>query len=147
MISLEKSWNVSIRRIFNLPRQTRSFLVEPLSEEPHVRTLLARRFVNFIQSIRLSKKRSLRELLKVLEFDTMSVTGRNLRHILLQTSIFDIRKLKSRDITAKYKDIPRGEEYRVNVIKEIIDIKNQQLEVAGFDDHELDEILRFVCVS
>ena len=77
----------------------------------------------------------------------MSVTGRNLRHILLQTSIFHIRKLKSRDITAKYRDIPRGEEYRVNVIKEIIDIKNQQLEVAGFDDHELDEILRFVCVS
>ena len=106
--TLEKSWNVAIRRNFNLPRETRSYLIEPISGEIHVRTLLARRFVSFVQSIRVSRKRSLRELLNVLEYDTMSVTGRNLRQILIRTSIDDIGKLKPCDITAKYKDIPSG---------------------------------------
>ena len=50
-------------------------------------------------------------------------------------------------VTEKYKEIPTGEEYRVNVIKEIIQIRNNELEVPGFEKHEFDEILRFVCVS
>ena len=129
------------------PVKTYSYLVEPISEEPHIRTILARRFVNFVQSIRVSKKKSLRELLKVLEYDTMSVTGGNLRQILIDTDTHDIRNLEPSDIKAKYKDIPIGEEYRVNVIKEIIETRNNQLEVPGFENHELEEILRHVCVS
>ena len=143
--ALEKTWNVSVRRLFNLPRETHSYLVEPISEEPHIRTILARRFVNFTQSIRVSKKKSLRELLKVLEYDTMSVTGGNLRQILIHTDTHDIRNLEPSDIKAKY--IPIGEEYRIDVIKEIIETRDNQLEVPGFESYELEEILRDVCVS
>ena len=145
--ALEKTWNVSIRRMFDLPRETHTYLVEPISEEPHVRSILAKRFVSFVQSLRVSKKKPLREVLKVLEYDTMSVTGGNLRQILNNTNIDDVRNLKPSDITENYKEIPIGEEYRVNIIKEIIKIRNKQLEVPGFEKHELEEIMRFVCVS
>ena len=57
---LEKSWNVSIRRMFNLPRETHCYLIESVSNQEHVRTLLAKRFLNFVQSIRTSKKHVLR---------------------------------------------------------------------------------------
>ena len=77
----------------------------------------------------------------------MSVTGGNLRQILIHTDTHDIRNLEPSDIKAKYKDIPIGEEYRIDIIKEIIETRNNQLEVPGFENYELEEILRHVCVS
>ena len=144
---LEKSWNVAIRRVFNLPRESHCYLIEGVSDDPHVRTVLTRRFLSFIQSIRSSKKTALREVLRVVEYDTRSVTGRNLRNILLKTNQDDVRNLKPSDYRAKYRDIPVNEDYRVGLIKEIVEIKNQQLEVDGFNDDELDYILHHVCVS
>ena len=32
---LEKTWNKSVRRMFDLPRETHCYLVEPLSETAH----------------------------------------------------------------------------------------------------------------
>ena len=53
----------------------------------------------------------------------------------------DVRNLKPSNYRAKYRDIPVNQEYRVGLIKEIVEIKNQQLEVVGFNDDELDYIL------
>ena len=147
VVKLEKSWNVSIRKMFNLPWNTHCYLIEPVSNEPHVRTIFEKRFVNFISSVRSSQKGILKAFLKVVEYDTLSVTGRNLRDILLKTKVTDVRLLKSSDVTNKYRDIPKQEEYRVDILKEIVDIKNGQLDLQGFDTNELDQILEYVCVS
>ena len=144
---LEKSWNVSMRIMFNLPRETHCYLIEEVSEQLHVKTILVRRFLNFIQAVRSSKKKALRDLLKVVELDTQSVTGRNLRNILIQTDVHDVRKLKASDYKVKYRTVPSNEEYRVEFIKELIDVNNNQLEVPEFDDDELEDILQYLCVS
>ena len=111
----EKSWNVAVRRLFNLPLETHCYLIEGVSEEPQIRTVLARRYLSFILYIRSSKKKALRKVLKVAEYDTGSVTGKNLRNILLQTTKDDVRKLKPSDYSVKYRDIPIHEEYRVEL--------------------------------
>ena len=147
VVKLEKSWNVSVRRMFDLPRETHCYLIEAVSDQHHVKPILARRFLNFVNAIRTSTKHALRSLLKVVEYDTMSVTGRNLRSILLQTEAQDVRKLKACDYKIKYRKIPRNEEFRVGFIKELIDVKNNQLDVHGFNNDELDEILQHLCVS
>ena len=108
---------------------------------------MARRFLSFIQSIRASNKQALRNLLRVVEFDTRSVTGRNLRTILLETLVLDVRSLKPADVTTRYRDMPINEQYRVDFIKEMVDVKNNQLEVQGFTDDEIDDILQHICVS
>ena len=133
--------------MFNLPRETHCYLIEAISNQDHVRTLLARRFLSFVQAMRTSKKTVLRNLLRVVEFDTQSVTGRNLRSILLQTDVQDVRNLRPDDVKGKYRDVPRNEKYRVAFIDEIIDVQNNQLEVNGFHDDELEEILQHLCVS
>ena len=48
---LEKSWNVAMRKTVNLPRNTHCYLIESVSEEPHVRIVLTRRFLFFIISV------------------------------------------------------------------------------------------------
>ena len=147
VVKLEKSWNVSIRRMFNLPWATHCYLVEPISDQPHVRTLLARRFLTFVQAIRRSKKSAIRSLLRVIEFDTRSATGNSLKSILLKTKFDDIKQLKSSDVKAMYRDAPASEQYRVGFIKEIIAVKNNILEMADFSAEELDDILLHLCVS
>ena len=42
VVKLEKTWNVSIRRMFNLPRETHCYLIEELGDQEHVQTLLAK---------------------------------------------------------------------------------------------------------
>ena len=146
-VQLEKTWNVSVRRMFDLPRETHCYLVEAVSQQDHVKTILSKRFLNFIQSIRCSQKQALKDLLKVVEHDTLSVTGMNLRTILLQTQGHSVQDLRPSDANIKYRDIPAMEEYRVEFIREIVDIKNSQLEVQGFSTEELDDILQHLCVS
>jgi hypothetical protein len=83
----------------------------------------------------------------VVDYDTQSITGRNLISILLKTEVHDVRNLKGVDYNIKYRNVPRNEEYRVGFIKELIDVKNNQLDVHGFNDDELDDILQHLCVS
>ena len=126
---------------------THRYLIEPVSDQKHARTMMNKRFLCFIQSIRNSKKFCLRYLLRSIEYDTRSVTGNNLRKLMLESGTFDIRKLKPKDAEANYFDVPEREEYRVEFIKELIEVKNNEMEVAGFDNHELDDILSYLCVS
>ena len=58
-VKFEKSWNLSFRRMFGLPMETHCYLVEPVSEQTHARTLMAKRFLNFLQALRSSKKSSI----------------------------------------------------------------------------------------
>jgi hypothetical protein len=98
---------------------------------------------------RTSKKVALRSLLKVIESDVRSVTGHNLRAIMMRSDspVHHVQNLKPDDVTFKYREIPVGEQYRVDLIKEIIDVKHKQLEVPGFAIEQLDEIMQHICVS
>ena len=58
-----------------------------------------------------------------------------------------MRRLQPSDVKAKYRNLPENEKYRVGFIKELIDVKINQLEVTGFDDEELEAILQHLCVS
>ena len=66
---------------------------------------------------------------------------------MLQTDVQDVKMLKPSDVKKKYRILPENEKYRVGFIKEIVDVKNNQLEVEGFDDEELEAILQHLCVS
>ena len=108
---------------------------------------MTRRFLSFIQAIRNSKKEVLRHILRLIEYDTLSVTGRNLRMILIKTGLHDIRSLKPNDYNLKYGEVPVNEEYRVSFIQELINIEQNKLEVPGFERYEVKEILQYLCVS
>ena len=81
VIMLENSWNVSFRRMYDLPLQTHRNLVEPVSQQLHLKKLLIKRFLSFIQQIQKSDKILPKQLLNIIVNDTRSITGCNLRRI------------------------------------------------------------------
>ena len=59
---LYRSYNVALRTIFNLPRTTHRYLLESLSDTPHLYTQLLSRYVTFSQSLLRNRSMEIRFL-------------------------------------------------------------------------------------
>ena len=80
--------------------------------------------------------------------DTQSITGSNVKRILALAEKNKIDDITKKDIdNIVYDEIPEGNMWRINLIKEITDIKFGKLELEGFSHEEFEEILKFACVS
>ena len=145
---LENSWNTSVRVMFDLPLQTHCYIIEPISQTKHLKTVLLERFLSFLEQIRKSKKNIPKQLLSFIKNDTRSTTGSNLRNILLLTDKDNIDELTKDDVsTLKYKKVDDNNAWKIKMIKEITDVKFNKLDVENFTKDELEEILSFLCTS
>ena len=134
--------------MMDLPRETHRNLIEPLSGILHLKTILIKRFLAFMMQIKKSNKKAAKFLLESIQFDTNSVTGSNLRNILLLTDKADIQDLLPADLSnLKYHPIQNADKWKVSILQEILEIKHGNLEVDDFNYDELDEIVEFLCVS
>ncbi len=139
---LEKSWNVSQRIMLTLPRRTHRYFIEPLSCTSHISKSIKDRFTGFVEKIRKSKKEVLRCMLRTIEHDCRSRTGRNLRRRNIETTNGHGTK-----VDKVYADVSEEDQWRINIAKEIIGIKFRNLIVPSLSPEELDDIMEFVCCS
>ena len=145
---LESTYNKSIKLMFNLHLQTHRYLIEPLTEQPHLRKLLFKRYLTFISSIQKSKKKPLRTLLELSKGDASTTTGRNLRLLMMMCGKHSVDELQVDDIdTMEYHCIPRSEAWRVGMLKELVDIRENETEVPCMTYEELTEIMNFICTA
>ena len=147
-VKMESTWNKSVKIMFDLPYATHRWLIEPVSGSTHVRKILISRFLNFIKQINKSTKLVSRLLLRTIKYDVRSVTGHNLRQIMLETGKTDINQLgdvKIDDI--KYHPVRNEDKWKISVVQECIDAKFGKLNIDGFSVEELDEICSHLCVS
>ena len=80
--------------------------------------------------------------------DVRSKTGLNLRNILLQTNKLSVDELKKDDISSiKYHPTLADDKWKETLILEILDVRDNQLEVDGFSYEELNEIVEHICVG
>ena len=95
---LESTYNRSVKIMFDLPWATHRYFIEPLTGDAHVSRLLLRRYLSFISKVELSKKFPLKILLGIARSDVRSVTGSNLRRIMLLSGKQSMDDLKNVDI-------------------------------------------------
>ena len=100
-----KTWNVSTRICYSLPRTTHCYFVESVSKCVHLKTLLCARFATFDKALMNCKKPSVRVLASLCRTDTSTVYGNNLFTIakLCETSI---NELSSQCVKAKMEAFP-----------------------------------------
>ena len=75
---LYKSFNVTMRHVLKIDRCTHRYMIEPLSDCLHLKTVLAARYATFHQSLVNSKKLTVRFLARLAEDDQWTVLGRTL---------------------------------------------------------------------
>ena len=85
MKNLESSYNRSIRIMSDLPLQTHRYSIEPLTGAQHVKFKILKNYLTFIATLRKSSRPVLRQLYLFASNDVQSITGNNLRNILLLT--------------------------------------------------------------
>ena len=80
--------------------------------------------------------------------DVRSITGKNLNNLKLLCDCDDIDNLKPSSFDdLRFNCVPPGEEWRIHLIKELIDVKCDERKIENLDAEEIDEILELVCTS
>ena len=133
--------------MFDLPWATHRYLIEPLTGLPHLRRILVRRFLSFVSMIRKSSKIAISQLLETILSDVRFTTGSNLRTIMLMAEKNTIEELEMGGVEIKYHDILESEVWRVDFIKEVVELKYGDLEVQGFTREELETIQEYLCTQ
>ena len=145
---LLNSWNTSFRIMFDLPLSTHRYFVEPVSGKVHLMNMLMKRFLAFLNQIENSKKSIPKKILRYVKNDARSNTGANLRRIMLLVNKVKVCDVTKKDIDeVKYAEVPPEDEWKVGMVREIIDIKYSRLDVENFNEEELNEILDYLCTS
>ena len=93
-------------------------------------------------------------MLEFIKKDTRTITGKNIREILKTTDNDDIMSMNVQEVKSKliFKDIPENEHWRVPLIKELTNIRQNVLQVT-FDDgdtlsmDELSDMISFVTTT
>ena len=87
-------------------------------------------------------------LLTQIQLDVRSTIGRNFRNILLQTDKRNVEQLRREDYyILQYHPSSAENKWKKEMLKELLAVKRNQVEVDGFDQEELDEIMEFICVG
>ena len=134
VVKCKSTFNRSVKKSFNLPWSTHRYLIEPVSEITHLRIIFGRRFLRFIENIRKSRKPLLRTLLKECEDDTRTVTGSNMRFLMIESGC---SRMPPSMKGVKYHEIGEDEEWRIELIKMIIEDKGE--------DEDRDGCLQILC--
>ena len=78
---------------------THKYLIEPITEKPHIQFTIMKRFLKFCDQLRSSTKTVLKSMVNICENDTQTKTGNNLRTIMLLTNKNSVTQIKDSDIS------------------------------------------------
>ena len=146
--SMEATYNKSVKVMLDLPFATHRSLIEPLTGNMHIKLVLIERFLGFMEKISKSGKKALNMLRIEAMSDVRSVTGSNYRNIMLLLGKNRVEDVKMADTDKlSYHKLEKEEHWKIDIIKEIIDIKAEELIVPGFDNEEIETILHHLCTD
>ena len=123
-------------------------MIEPISEVPHIKSIIIKRFLSFINQIENCPKKIVSNLLRLIKRDVNSTTGANLKQIMQLCNKKNIDDLLVSDADLiKYHPIPENQKWRVPIMKDIIEARMNNSVIERFSFNELDNIVEFVCTS
>ena len=144
---LEGSFNKNIKITYDLPYGTHRNILPVISGVKPLRTTLAKRLIAFIERINKSEKSVLQQILALVESDVRTVTGRNLRSILLLTDKSRISQLHPSDIE-KVNYYGEPEQWRIVTILEGLQLRAGELELPeGWKMDEMEQIFEAACCN
>ena len=142
------TWNTSVRIMFNLSYATHRYFIQPVSNKVHLKNILLKRFLGFLSQIEKSAKKLPLRLLRVVRADARSTTGSNLRKIMLLLGKHTIDEVKSHDIdNFEYAPVMPDDTWKIDMVKELIEVRENQASIENFSADELEEILEHLCIS
>ena len=134
--------------IYNVPRTTHTYLIEDISDSLHVTVMISSRLIQFHKTLIENKKSVLRLLASLNMDDVKTIHGRNLAKLKKSLNC-EITDMSSNFIKTnlRYKYLPALEEWRVPLLKNLLDIRNNDLELNGFEKTEINSMIEDICTN
>ena len=134
--------------LFDLPRETHRYFIEQISGAQHIKTIFCSSFVQFVQSLDKCEKLSIRLLVNLSKNDFNTVLCKNLHSIArdCNMNIDNLDKFVVKQ-NVKYFKTPAGVEWKILLLKELLDIRNMCNLLDEFEDHEISDMINFLCTD
>ena len=135
-IKLCSSWNRMIGTTYNLPFATHRYILKELSGYSPLQQTLTKRFSKFCLQIEKCGKPEVTNLFHRQKFDSRSTFGKNYRDVILHNTDYN-----------EYYNVPTGEEWRVPLVRDLLDIRDNHASLEHFTAEALWEFLEEACCS
>ena len=124
---LVNSWNVNIKTVYELPYGTHNFLLEELTGGRHARTMIYKRFISFLSSVATNRRRALSSLLDSVKSSCQSLTGANIRQVLLDTGISVEPGVTNGTVLNNFRlyETPVNQEWKFGLLKSLLSIRDE----------------------
>ena len=146
--SFEAAFNRSVKVMADLPYPTHRYIVGSLAGG-HMKIKIMKNYLGFIKRVRGSPKFVLRQLYQLSCNDTRTVTGSNLRSILVMTNMIKVAGLYPGVVDKiKYLEAEDSELWRLGLIGELLDIKYGIISPPdGWSEADLEKVLNVTCTQ
>jgi len=142
------SWNITVRMIFKIPPQSHNYFIESLSNCLHVKVMLASRFMQFHKSLLENKKSCIRLLSNICVGDQRTIHGRNIFNLqrVLDCDMDDLSSSFIKE-NLKFKPLPEQEQWRVPLLLNLLDIRNNSMVLDNFEKEEIEDMIKQICIN
>jgi len=146
VVRLYSSWNMAVKVVFNLPRATHRYFIEPISEKYHLKTMLCSRFVSFFHSLKKSNKIAIRLLSNAFQNNLMTTLGKNIYNIAQDCNCYpsDLTKLYVKS-NLTFAEVSDDNFWKIPFLKELLSVRSNEIEIPGFERDELSQIINYLC--
>ena len=125
------------------------FLIEPLSQHSHLKTILMSRYIKFHKSLINNRKFTVRFLARLFEKDQRTVLGSTLNYLTKQCHLksSELDKLSSQSLkgSMKFQTIPPDRKWVCSLATELLSTRSLLLDMPGFTQDEIETLLQFAC--
>ena len=138
-----------VKIVYDLPYETHKRFIESLTDFPHLQSMLHGRYIGFIENLKHSNKDEVKLLYQLCMSNMRSNTGKNCDYLMRTYGIASINELfseKHRIKESRVNNLDEGEEWKIEMIKEITLVKRGLLE-NGLDLEVNKEFLKDICIN
>ena len=144
-----KSWNTTVKLVWDLPRSTHNFFVEHLLAETFssVRESILTQYVGFIQRLEKSVSTEVRLMRRIAGADIRSTTGKNV-HNLMKEFKLDPWVTPSSVFKRKYKyyDLPEADQWRLPLLQSLMK-ERYEMSASGDETEDITGLIESLCSS
>ena len=128
---------------FDLPRNSKTFFIEHVSDTSHVKSELMKRFTKFYKTLKDCDKPHVKFLVSIQKKDHRSTFGKNVINICKEAGVEYIDQVDLTKMT--YSTVPDDQIWKISLIKECLEMRSGRLE-ANLTMEEINEIINEISV-
>ena len=133
-----------IRFVFNLPFKCHRYLIEPISDTPHLKSKLTDRFLKFALSVKNNSRPMIKNLYNLQVNDFRSEFGSNVIGICNDFNCYNLMHVKRGSF--KYHPVENYNNWRVSILKELLVMRENHLFIH-LNQNEINEMITHISCS